>query len=138
MNNYIYCIDILNETFYQKRSQNKLELPNVSSLKKLGFSSKDYVLPITFLSEFVYSSKDNKIIAKKLLKNNTINNEEANAIYLYGQKYVERNNTAIEKLYETNQETLKEISNDLLKLGNVVQNYREEQKTKLKNKTLKK
>lgn len=133
--NEVYYIDIMNETFYQKRNKNNLELSNAHILKKLGISKKEYTLPIKFLNDKFHKTESNKKLAKELLSYNSISNTEASAVYSYGQKYVERNIQDFEKLYETNQSSFIEISNKLSELKNVIQNYEKEKRNKLKTKT---
>ena len=129
----VYYFDIINEIFLNKANNKTLQLPNTPILKLAGYPKKDYILPIKFLGNKIYSTEENTYVNIKLLKYMDVSNIESMVNYKEGKNYVIDNDEYFEKLYLANQINYKEINNNLTNLEEIAKEYNKTQKVKTKS-----
>ena len=105
--NQTYYLDLCNNFFFQKRDNKNLELCNANELKELGFSKKDYTIPI-YLNDLDLLKGDVKKIKEMLQKNNATNQEIISEFYL-GKIYAKENKDQFKQLYLENKENYKKL-----------------------------
>lgn len=128
-NNEIDCIDILNNSFYQKDKKNHIKYFNKSNSQSTDNLKVSCIAPIKLSYESLYQLDQNKEQLKKLLKYKSTYAPETYKSYFEAQKYVIQNLDVFENLYQNTKHHFTEIHNNFSILRETIIKYEEEKRT---------